>query len=366
MNKTKISNHQLFALVANFTLGTTVISISSNVVSLAHQDAWISALISIAIGIPFIWMYYYIGKLYPGKSLIDILNAAFGKWAGWILSAIFVVFVCYLDTAQVIFYVGNFIRNEYMTETPLYALNLLLAIGIVIGMLYGLEAIARAAEGFIVIVSVLIIFSLLLNMKNIEPLNLLPIFEKGIVPILKGAFSLSSYMTWPLVILLMIVPTSTDNTIKTRNSLFAGYLWGATINFLCTIMSLMVLGSTITARSEYPAYMMAKEISVGIIDRIEGIISFSWLVTEFIRILLYFYAGTLGLAQLFRIKDYKKLIMPLGLVMLMYSGVVYPNAAYQAKWDTTTWVPFIATFGVILPILILIIKKFKDVSRQLK
>ena len=359
MNKTQISNHQLFALTANFAIGAAVISLSSSIAELAKQDAWISALITPLVGLPLLWLYFYLGKLYPGKTLIDMIKSAFEKWVGWIISAFFVIFVCFLDAQQVTFYIGKFIKAEYMTETPLYAVNLLLVIGLVIGLLYGLEAIARSAEVFLVLVTVLMAFALLLSLKDINPENLLPIFEEGITPALKGSLVLSSYMTWPCVILLMIYPASTDGTLKTRNSLFLGYLLGAAVNLMCTIITIMVLGSTITAKSDYPTYLAAKEIRVGIITRIEAIVSFSWIATEFIRTILYFYAGTIGLCQLFKIKNDKRIIIPLGLVILIYSGIVYPDAEYQAKWDSITWVPFIASFGAILPILILIISKIK-------
>ena len=194
---------------------------------------------------------------------------------------------------------------------------------------------------------------------DFNPENLLPIFEKGIAPSLKGSLYLSSYMTWPFVILLMIYPSSTDNTKQSRNCLFFGYLLGSVMSFICTIMSIMVLGSKITAQAQYPIYLLAKEIDIGIIDRIEGITAFSWMLSSFTKTLLYLYAGTIGLCQLFKINDYRRIVFPLVLVILVFSGIVYPDAAYQAKWDTTTWIPFIATFGAILPILILIITKIK-------
>ena len=359
MNKSKLSNNQMFAITANFTIGISLISVSSNATALAFQDAWISALITPIIGLPFIWLYYYLGKQYPGKTLIDIFKSAFGKWLGWIISAFFVVFVCFLNASEVVFYIGSFIQSEYMTETPLYALNLLMAIGIVIGLIYGLEAIARSAEIFVKLIMVLIVLATLLNLPNIQIDYLLPIFERGITPILKGSLILTSYITWPFIVLLMIYPSSTDQTIETRNSLFFGYLLGAAISFICTIMPLLVLGSKIAAQSAYPTYLLAKEINVGIINRVEAIISFSWIVSEFIRAVVFFYAGMMGLCQLFKINNYKRIVLPLGLVVLIYSGVVYPDAAYQAKWDSFTWVPFIATFGAIMPILILIITRIK-------
>ncbi len=358
--KMKISDHQLFALAAVYTIGDTVISASSNVAAYAQQDAWISALITTILGFPFLWVYAYLAKLYPGKTLVDMLESVFGKWAGWIISAIFVVFVCFIASWQVMSYIGNFVQTEYMTETPLYALNFLLTIALVVGIFYGLEAIARSAEVFVVIVTVLMLLTILLNMKNIKVENLLPILEKGIVPSLKGSLYLSSFTTWPFVFMLTIYPFNTDDTLKTRNSLFLGYLWGVAITFVCTIMAISVLGSTITARSLYPTYLMAKEIGVGIITRIEGLVALSWILSEYIRTFLYFYAGMAGFCQLFKIKNYRRIVLPLGLVTLIFSGVIYPTAAYQTKWDTTTWVVYMASFGGIVPILMVIINKIKS------
>lgn len=359
MNKVKLTDNQIFALVANFTIGISMISVSASAAGLAFQDAWISAIITPIFGLPFIWLYCYLGKTYPNKTIIDILKSVFGKWFGFIISLFFVLFVCFLNASEVVFYIGNFVKTEYMTETPIYVINLLMVVGLAIGLLYGIEAIARAAEVFVILVTVLIVFAMLLNLNNINPEYLLPIFEKGFTPVLKGSLILTSYLTWPAIVLLTIYPLNTVNSKKTHKALFFGYLLGAGISILCTIMPILVLGSTITARSQYPIYLMAKEITVGFITSIEPFVSFSWILSEFIRATVYFYAGIIGLSQLFTIKNHKRLILPLSLLVFLYSGVVYPTADYQTKWDTTTWVPFIATFGVLLPILIIIITKSK-------
>lgn len=365
MNRTKISNFQLFALTANFSIGTTIIMISSGIVELAKQDAWISAIITPVFGLPFIWMYYYLGKLYPGKTLVDMLFAVFGKWIGWIITFFFAVFICFLSVEQVVSYVGSFKQTQVMTETPLYALFLLFVIALVIGLLYGLEAIARSSEFFFYVIAILIIFAMLMSIPNIHPNNLLPVFENGIVPILKGSLRLSSFLIWPCIVLTMIYPASTDHTLKTRNALFSGFLWASIINFLCIIMPLLVLGSTITARCEYPTYYMAKEINIGIFSRIEAVVSLSWILSEFIRSLLYFYAGAICISRLFNLKDYKRIVLPLGLVILVFSGIVYPDATYQTKWDSTIWIPHIAMFGAIIPIIIIIISIIKRRMRAL-
>jgi len=360
--KIKISDHQLFALAACFAIGDTVIAASASVASFANQDAWISAIIATIIGLAFIYLYYYLGLIYPGKTLIDIIEISFGKLFGFIISFLFIVFICFLASAQVISYIGNFFQNEYMTETPVYAFNILIAIALCVGMLYGLEAISRSAEVFVIIVTILMIIAILLNTNSIHPEHLLPVFEEGLGPCVKGALQLSSFLTWPFIFLLMIYPQNTNQTKKTRNSLLLGYIYGAGINFVCTIMSLLVLGSTITARSLYPTYLMAKEINVGILTRIEGLVSLSWILTEFIRILLYFYAGLMAFCQLMKINNYRRLVMPFALLILVFSGIVYPTSLYQATWDMTTWVTYSIMFGGIFPIALLIIAKTKKMK----
>lgn len=63
-----------------------------------------------------------------------------------------------------------------------------------------------------------------------------------------------------------------------------------------------------------------------------------------------FYAGIISIAQLLKLKDHKKIILPLGLIIVVMSGIVYTDDIYKSTWDTFVWPPFVATFGLILPI----------------
>lgn len=357
--KKEITSFQLFALTANFTMGTTVMSASSGVATLAKQDAWISSILACILGFLFIFLYCKLEELYPGATFVDMLRSAFGSWIGWIIAALFVLFVCFMDCAQIIYYIGTFGNTEYMTETPKYAFYLLAVIGMVIGLLYGLETISRLAEIFVFVVIGLISLALLLSFSNVHIDNILPILENGVPPVLKGTLYLTSYLTWPLIIFSMVCPSCHETTKKKKTALFCGFFTGSIINLLCTLMSLLVLGSNITSKTNYPTYFMAQAIDLGIVSRLEGVISGAWLITQFLKACLYCYAGLIGLSQLFGITESKRLVSPLGLIILVLAGVVYPSTIYQSKWDSTTWIPFIGTFSVVLPILLLLIALLK-------
>lgn len=192
------------------------------------------------------------------------------------------------------------------------------------------------------------------------------LLKNGIIPILKGCLYLNSYVAWPLIVFMMFCPINVEDIQKTRKSFFYGYYWASFLNFLCTIMSILILGATITAQTNYPTYLISKEIDVSVITRVEGIVTFSWMCSEFIKVSVYFYAGLVGFTQILELKDYKKMIIPISIVLLVFSGVVYPDAQYQNMWDSTMWELLIGFIAAVLPITIIIMKKIKDGVRHIQ
>lgn len=354
MNKFKITNHQLFALTACSCSGSAIIIISSSAASIAKQDAWISTLLMLLAGLIQIWIICFIWCHYPGMTFVEILRQVFGKIIGSIITCIF-LFFCMLSAPQVLWYIGNFVTIQAMPETPDYFINMVFIAAVAIATLYGLETIARSYEIFIYLISFLFILSMILVLPNARIDNLLPVFENGFTPILKGAFFLSTYLVFPTVLLLMVFPAHADNTLKARRSFVKGYLWGGFLVFISIFVSILVLGSTITANSQFPVYLLAKEISLGIIfTRLEFVVAAVWIVTLLSKEILYFYAVVKCLSQLLGLKDHKNIILPIGLIVLTMSGVVYPDIIYEASWDTYVWPAYSLTFGLILPLSILI------------
>lgn len=364
MQRTKITNHQLYSLTANGAFGGSVIVIASAMAAIAKQDAWISALLTPVIGMPVVWIYWYLGSQYPGSTFVDIMKKIFGRWIGTIAAASY-VFLCLTIAYHLPWYVGNFVTTQAMPETPPYVINLMFVIAVVIAVLYGIETIARASELYIRFVLILSVLTTLLVSPNIKFENLQPVLENGMIPIFKGSYVLSCFIVFPIITMMMIYPANTDNVSEAKKSIFKGFLWAGFITFITILISTLILGSKITASSQYPTYLLAKEINLGIIfTRLEFIVAATWIVTQFMIGLLFFYAGITGLSQLLGLKDHKRIVMPLGLITLVMSGVVFPDAVYQANWVNLVWLPYITTHGLILPLLLLLVHLIK--KRMLK
>ncbi len=76
---------------------------------------------------------------------------------------------------------------------------------------------------------------------------------------------LSSVYTFHLIILMMIYPNNVDSISEARKSLFKGYLCASLIIIYVSTYVNTRTGSTITAKSQYPMYLLAKEINVSTI-----------------------------------------------------------------------------------------------------
>jgi spore germination protein KB len=91
------------------------------------------------------------------------------------------------------------------------------------------------------------------------------------------------------------------------------------------------------------------------LERIEVILAVMWILTTYYKITFYFYILNLALAQIVRIKEYKVLLYPMGMIITVLSIVISPNAAYFNDTISKYWPFYDSTFSVFLPLLLLIV-----------
>jgi len=360
MKQIKITNHQLYALTANGSLGGAVMIMASALTAIAKQDAWLSAFLTPVLGLPVIWIYWFLGSQYPGLTFVEITKKILGRWIGTVAAASYVL-ICFTLAYHLPWYISDFITTQAMPETPSYVISLLFVLAVVIAILYGIETIARVSELYIRFVLVMSVLTLLLVSPNINFENLQPILENGIIPVFKGSYFLACFILFPIITVLMIYPANTDNVSVAKKAIIKGFLVSGFIVFTSILMSVLVLGSKISASLQYPTYLLAKEIRLGIIfTRLEFIIAGTWIITQFMVAVLCFYAGLTGLSQLVGLKDHKRIVLPMGLVILLLSEIVFPDVIYQTSWISLVWLPYATTHGLFLPLLLLIVHQIKS------
>lgn len=165
----------------------------------------------------------------------------------------------------------------------------------------------------------------------------------------------------------MILPYVNKQQQITR-SFLRGTLLGETVIFITLIVSILVLGPDLTARDVYPSYNIARRISVGgFFERVEALIALQWMLTFFIKVTLYFYAFILGLSQLLKLKEYRVLTLPTGLILVALAVLIAPNYTYYSAIFDNYWVYYVITFGLFLPLVLLSVVMFRRaLSKDLK
>jgi spore germination protein KB len=361
----KISGRQFYLLVILYSIGTTILITVNSLANAAGQDAWIPVIIGIVINVLLVWLYNSLAKLYPGMGFVEAVQVALGKWPGKAVSILFIVFP-FIGSVLTVSIMGNFVTTLMMPETPVVFINILFAAVVVLGVRLGIETVARTTEILFPIVVFFIIFLIVFSIPELELKNIQPVFEAGIGSILKGAIIFLGIFSLPQVVLLMVFPVGLNREGKEGSFFYKGVLAAGAVILTITIFCIMVLSTDITSHSMYPVYTLAKKISIGdTIERVEAVIAGLWFITIFIRTAVYFYAATLGLSQVLGLKDYRPITLPMGMLVVAISLIVYPDASYEIMWDTEVWPIYALVHGLCLPLLVLVtglIRSKKHVS----
>ncbi|CAG7655939.1 endospore germination permease [Paenibacillus allorhizosphaerae] len=363
MRENKISVRQFSVLIAFFTIGTTILIIPAGLAIEAKQDAWIASIVGVVAMLLVVLLYNSLGKRIPNVSLVQYNDILFGRWAGKIVSLL-LVFFAFIGSSTLLFYVGNFMTTQVMPDTPIQFINMLFISIVVMGLRLGLETLARAAEIFFPWFVMLFLVLFLFLVPEIELPKMQPVFESGAKPILKAALSLVATASFTQIVMLMIIPVHVTNPDKARKAYYVSTLIGGAFIILVTFLCISVLGVDTTSRNVYPSYALTKKISIGhFVERIESLMAGLWFMSIYFKMTLYFYACTIGIAQMLKLKDYRPLCLPLGMIVVVFSLVVYPNVTYMAHWDSTVYIPYATSIGLLLPLLMLVISFFKEKKR---
>ncbi len=366
LDNQKISLRQFRILVILFTIGTSILVVPATLAFEAKQDAWIAAILGVGMGLAVIFLYNKLSLMFPNMTFVQMNQKILGKWLGRVASIFFFV-MSFTYASTLLFYAGTFFITEMMPETPLWSLVILMGIIMVMAVRYGLETFARSAEIFILIFFILFIGLAISVTPEIEFENIQPVFEVELKPLLRGSIFLTIISTVNTVVLLMIFPANVNQPKEGQKSFLIGNLIGGLVMIIITLLAILVIGPYHSATQIYPGYQLTKKINIGdFVTRIDAIMALMWIITIYFKLILYFYASVLGFTQILEIKDYRPFTLPLGMIAIVLSLIVYPNVVYQQEWDTTTANAFSLTVGIFLPILLLIVAVIRKKMDQKK
>ncbi|MGO4347026.1 endospore germination permease [Paenibacillus sp. MCAF9] len=343
-------------LVIFFMIGTSILITPAGLTLVAKQDAWLAAIVGIGLNILSVLIYVSLGNRYGDKTLIEMCHLAFGKWIGNVFGLCFIAFF-YLLTSLMIGDLGFFLTTQTLPETPIEILLIIFVIIVIFAVRAGMVVYSRAVQIFFPILFFMLSLLIIPIFPQIDFIDFEPILEYGFKPIIKAGFSFSGFQE--MIVLLMIYPYVAKSAKRGR-----GFVWGTVIGgivlIIITVGCIGVMGASVTANQLFPAYVLAKNINIGhFLERIEGIMMFIWILSIVMKIVLTFDASLIGLCQLFKLKDPKPYVIPMGFGLIALALLCYTNTISINDFLTKNWTPFATIFTIFVPLFILGILLFR-------
>lgn len=356
MEKGKLSPFQLFCLVFTFLLGSTTILQN---LAVAGRDTWLSIILAVISGIIMALVTTSLALRFPNLTLIEYAQVLFGKILGRVIGALYLWYFLHL-AALVVRNFGELMTSIVMPETPLWFFHLTLGLVVSFFVYHRVEVMGRFSEllfPIVILVSFLIVTLIALS-GIVEINNFLPILEQGVGRVFMGAIPMASFPFFEIILFTMIFPYVNIGTNRRKAVLMGVTLSG--ILLLSNLVQDMAIFGGEMATLPFVRYSAIKLISVGdFIERIEAIYLAIILVDGLIKVGVCLYAFVLGLAQLLGLKDYKPLIMPSMIMMVVLSILVYENTFQMLDFAVNIYPVYAFPFQVGLPLLMLVLALIK-------
>ncbi len=348
LSKEVISDKQAATLVTVFLIGSTLIL---GTAAQAENDMWISIILGVIITIPIYLIYSRILSLFPEKDIFEISEQVLGKLMGKAMGLLHIWFAFHLG-ALVLRNYGEFINVLALTATPIIMPMAMFIFICIWGVKLGIEVLGRWAELFaLVLFGLLIIFAFLV-IPEMKLENIIPVLYNGIAPVIDGAFSAFAFPFGEAVVFLSVFG-SLKNSKSAYKVYFSGLLISGVTIMYVLIRNVAVLGSNQLKLLYFPSYAAIARIDIGtFLQRLEIVVAIIFLIAVFIKICICLLAACIGITKIFKLKDYRKIVTPIGLLMLNLSYLVYDSTMEMFDWVTNFWLYYAFPFQVILPIII--------------
>ncbi|WP_445487807.1 GerAB/ArcD/ProY family transporter [Niallia sp. 03133] len=351
LEKQKISALQMAMLMQPTITATAILVVPAITGNYAGRDMWMSPIIGSIMGFATLFIIYALHKRFPNETLIEYSEKIMGPFLGKVAGLAYLFFVfhaCGIITRQY----TDFIINSFLPTTPMYVMIGSLVLISAFAVRSGLEVIGRCAQLLIplFLASPLFLFLLLAEWRLG---NMLPIMENGIKPVLLGA-SLPQAWFSEISLVSMMLPFLTDQK--------KGLKWGAISIMIITIfltfeniISVFLFGSS-TSEYNYPIFSAFRYISIPpFFEHMDVCLVVVWVIGVFIKLSVFYYVFCLGTAQMLKLSNYRSIVYPLGLFIVVMSFWVAPSTAELNELFALTDPFYITSAMMMLPLFLLFV-----------
>jgi spore germination protein KB len=328
LEKGKISAVQMGFILYPTIVASAILVLPGITAKYAQNDLWLSPVLASSVGFITLVIAYRLHERFPNQSLIQYSERIVGRIAGKAIGLVFLLF--YLHTnGMILRQYTDFISVSFLPRTPMVVIASTLILTVAYSVRSGIESVVRSS--FICTAIFLITsFLFLLLLPDMDFKNLLPVMEHGVVPSLRGAFVPQSWFgEFFLISFLLPFVTNAKEGLKWGlRSVFAAMIGLTYIN----LMILFLFGEQVSEML-YPVLTASRYISIGgFMENFESVLMAVWILGNFVKISMFYYAVSIGLAQWLRLTDLKPIVIPIGILTVLCSYWSFPNFQHASDF----------------------------------
>jgi len=315
--------------------------------SFANQDAWISMILALIIGLILNVVWMMLLKSYDYKSIFFITERVSGKWLGTFINLLIVFYAIHL-TAYIVRNLSNFMVINVIPDSHDWTYQLMIILLAVYSCYYGLTNMARVNEFLIPWMLLLFFITVCLIANQFEFDHLKPVFEQGYKSISQGAHGTLGF---PFIEIILLGAVFTF--VKQKEKLMKGYLFAiffaGIILVLTVFLTVGIEGPYMVSRESYATFSMIRNIT-----RIEIVIAIVWIFGILVKIVLCVFAALKGLQHISRHNSYNPFLLPVGILIWVMSNEIHENAIDFTDFVVKNWTLWWFTLYLILTLLMFI------------
>lgn len=334
-------------------LPTAILTVPAITVKAARQDAWLSIIVATLAGLVIARLVVSLSLRFPGQTLFEYAEEILGKAPGKVLGFLYIWWFLHAN-ALIVREFGVFLVTAVMPDTPIIVFHIIVVTVAAYAVRNGLEVLCRFNQLFIPVTGLLVIV-FILSTKDMKVARLLPVLDAGLVPILKGAVTPTSWLG-EIVLFAMIIPFLNKpreaHRVATLSILLIGFF------LMVSIMeALLIFGPNVTGHWIFPTFNAVRVVSIAnFLERLESVIVAAWVLGGFVKVGVFYYAAVLGSAQWLDLKDYRPLVAPVGVIVVALSILLHEGIVDLLDFLGRVWPPYaLIVFEVGIPLLLLIV-----------
>mgnify|MGYP001275466546 CR=1 FL=1 len=318
----------------------------------AGIDGRLAMLLATVVAMVLVGISWRLALLHPGRTLADILASEWG-WVGRLLVGVLALNVVVHGAFQSQAFAAA-LSITILPRTPVLVVVFFQLAAAVFAARKGIEIIARINQVATPLMLFGLVSLLFLTWRDVQIARLPPALTTSLVDVLRGAVACVAWFV-ELVILAWVAFPFVHDLNRVARPFFICMGVSGVLLAITLWVSQAVLGIELSRQSIVLVEKVAREIQpIEFFSRIEAIYLAAWQPAAVVEFAILVYAAALMAAQLFGLRDYRNLVLPLGLWIGLAGSFLTPGIPEVMRFGTQVVPVYALASGSAIPLLLLL------------